>query len=108
MDNGHYGETGYHSLSAAVVSMPCCERFDQQDADYRESVLPQAVTSRVAIEAGVGSSWFRYVGLDGKVVSIERFGLSAPAPTVFQELGVTAEAVGALVEFMGEFADRNG
>lgn len=72
-----------------VVSMPCFERFDAQPADYRESVLPSACRHRIAIEAGVGLPWWKYVGLDGKVVSIERFGLSAPAPQVFKELGIT-------------------
>lgn len=76
-----------------VVSLPCTQRFDRQSAEYRESVLPNACRKRVAVEAGVTVLWHKYVGLDGKVVGIDRFGLSAPAPTVFKELGVTAEAV---------------
>ena len=76
-----------------VVSMPCTERFDRQPADYRESILPSACRKRVAIEAGVTSFWRKYVGLDGKVVGIDRFGLSAPAPQVFKELGITTEAL---------------
>ena len=75
-----------HALKAAeelgpgtrVVSMPCFERFERQDAAYRESVLPNGVRKRVSIEAGVADPWFRFVGLDGKAVSIDRFGMSAP------------------------------
>ena len=73
--------------------MPCFERFDRQSAEYSESVLPKACTKRVAIEAGVAGLWWKYVGLEGKVVGIDRFGLSAPAATVFKELGITTESV---------------
>ena len=76
-----------------VVSMPCTSRFDRQSAEYRESVLPAACRKRVAIEAGVTGLWHKYVGLDGKVVGIDRFGISAPAPVVFKELGITTEAL---------------
>ena len=76
-----------------VVSMPCTQRFDRQPAEYRESVLPAACRKRVAIEAGVTHLWYKYVGMDGKVLGIDRFGLSAPAPVVFNELGMTTEAV---------------
>jgi len=76
-----------------VISMPCTERFDRQPAEYRESILPLSCRKRVAIEAGVTSFWRKYVGLDGKVVGIDRFGLSAPAPQVFKELGITTEAL---------------
>jgi transketolase len=90
-----------HALAAAkllgagarVVSMPCTQRFDRQPAEYRESVLPAACRRRVAIEAGVTAGWYKYVGLDGRVVGVDRFGLSAPAAVVFKELGITAEAV---------------
>ncbi len=78
---------------ARVVSMPCMERFDRQSAEYRESVLPAACRRRIAIEAGVGCPWHRYVGLDGEVLGIERFGISAPAPLVMRALGMTPEAV---------------
>ena len=81
-----------------VVSMPCFERFDRQSPEYRESVLPASCRQRVAIEAGVTGLWYKYVGLDGKVVGIDRFGLSAPAPTIFKELGITAEAVVAAAQ----------
>jgi transketolase len=76
-----------------VVSMPCTERFDRQSAEYRESVLPASCRKRVAMEAGVTALWHKYVGLDGKVVGIDRFGLSAPAPEAFKELGLTTEAL---------------
>jgi transketolase len=76
-----------------VVSMPCCERFDRQSAEYRDSILPPSCRARVAVEAGVSGLWRKYVGLDGKVVGIDRFGISAPAPQVYAELGITAAAV---------------
>lgn len=76
-----------------VVSMPSMEIFERQSADYREEVLPAAVRRRVAIEAGVSALWYKYVGLEGKVIGIDRFGISAPGGTVMKELGITAEAV---------------
>jgi transketolase len=78
---------------ARVVSMPCMERFDRQEAAYKEEVLPSSCRKRVSIEAGISEPWFRYVGIDGKTVAIDRFGLSAPGGTVLKELGMTAEAV---------------
>ena len=78
-----------------VVSMPCMERFDRQSAEYRESVLPAACTKRVAIEAGVSGLWWKYVGTQGQIIGIDRFGISAPGNIVFKELGITAEAVAA-------------
>jgi len=83
---------------ARVVSMPCTERFDRQSAEYRESILPSSCRKRVAIEAGVTIIWHKYVGLDGKVVGIDRFGMSAPAPVVFKELGITTEALVAAAQ----------
>lgn len=74
-----------------VVSMPCMERFDRQPADYRESVLPSSCRKRVAIEAGVTRLWHCYVGDAGKVVGIDRFGISAPGGTVMKELGITVD-----------------
>jgi transketolase len=81
-----------------VVSMPCTQRFDRQTAEYRESVLPLSCRKRVAVEAGVTVLWYKYVGLDGKVVGVDRFGLSAPAPIAYQELGVTTDAVVAAAQ----------
>ena len=76
-----------------VVSMPCMERFDRQDADYKESVLPKSFRSRLAVEAGVSDLWRKYVGLDGIVVGIDRFGISAPGDTVMSELGISVDNV---------------
>jgi len=78
-------------MNVRVVSMPCCERFKMQDADYRESVLLQDVKARVAIEAGVTDYWYQFVGDAGAVIGIERFGKSAPAEAVFADLGITVE-----------------
>ena len=79
-----------------VVSMPSTDVFDRQDAAYRESVLPKAVRRRVAVEAGVTDFWRKYVGLDGAVVGIDRFGASAPAEVLFPHFGFTVERI---VEF---------
>lgn len=76
-----------------VVSMPSFEIFDRQDADYRESVLPAACGKRVAIEAGVTGLWYRYVGTEGKVIGIDRFGLSAPGGQVLEHLGIHKDAI---------------
>ena len=76
-----------------VVSLPCFERFDRQSSEYRESVLPAACTKRIAIEAGVSGLWWKYVGTQGQIIGIDRFGISAPGNTVFKELGITADAV---------------
>ena len=81
-----------------VVSMPSTDAFDAQDADYRESVLPAAVTARVAVEAGVTGFWAKYVGLNGQVIGIDTFGESAPAPEVYKHFGITAENVAKAVE----------
>jgi transketolase len=90
-----------HALAAAkelgdgarVVSMPCFERFERQTAEYREEVLPTSCRRRVAIEAGVTDVWYRYVGLDGKVIGLHRFGLSAPGDQVMKEFGIDAQHV---------------
>jgi len=74
-----------------VVSMPCNEVFDKQSAEYRESVLPSSCTRRMAIEAGVTDFWYKYVGLNGKVLGIDRFGESAPAEELFKLFGFTVE-----------------
>ena len=77
--------------------MPCMERFDRQPQAYRDDVLPPECTRRVAIEAGVTGLWYKYVGTSGKVIGIERFGLSAPGATVMEQLGITSEALIAAV-----------
>jgi transketolase len=76
-----------------LVSMPSTNRFDAQDEAYKESVLPAAVTRRVAVEAGVRAAWWRYVGLKGQVVGIDHFGASAPASALFKEFGFTPQKV---------------
>ena len=81
-----------------VVSMPSTNIFDAQDAAYRESVLPSAVTQRVAVEAGVTDGWWKYVGTNGKIVGLDRFGESAPAGQLFKEFGFTVENVVKNVE----------
>jgi transketolase len=81
-----------------VVSMPSTNLFDAQDAAYRESVLPAAVTKRVAVEAGVTDLWWKYVGTNGKIVGLDRFGESAPAGLLFKEFGFTVENVVKNVE----------
>jgi transketolase len=90
-----------HALGAAkqlgdgvrVVSMPCTERFLRQDQSYQDEVLPPSCRKRVAIEAGVSILWYKFVGLDGNVVAIDRFGMSAPGGKVMTELGMTSESV---------------
>jgi len=72
-----------------VVSMPCIERFERQSCEYKQSVLPSSCTKRLAIEAGVSAIWHKYTGLDGTVLGIDRFGISAPGDVVMQELGMT-------------------
>src|SRR6059058_539527 len=90
-----------HALAAAeelgagtrVVSMPCTERFNREAEEYREEVLPKKCRRRVAIEAGVPEIWYQYVGLDGKVIGLHRFGLSAPGAEVMKEFGIDAQHV---------------
>jgi len=81
-----------------VVSMPSTDAFDAQDAAYKESVLPAAVTARVAVEAGVTDYWAKYVGLNGRVIGVDSFGASAPAAELYNYFGVTAENVVKAVE----------
>ena len=76
-----------------VVSMPSSDVFDAQDESYRESVLPRAVSCRIAIEAGVSDGWRKYVGLDGAVIGLDRFGESAPAEAAFEYFGFTVENI---------------
>ena len=87
-----------NDILARVVSMPCVEWFESQPEDYRDSVLPPTVSARVAVEAGIAQSWHKLVGDTGKIVSIEHYGESADAKTLFREFGFTAEAVAAAAE----------
>jgi transketolase len=80
-------------VPARVVSLPCWELFERQDAAYRESVLPRAVRARVAVEAGVSLGWERWVGDDGAIVGLDHFGASAPAGTIFEKFGFSVDRV---------------
>ncbi|MDR1570098.1 MAG: transketolase [Oscillospiraceae bacterium] len=81
------------NVDARVVSIPCMEIFDEQPLQYRESVLPNAVRARVAMEAAIGQSWWKYVGLDGTIIRMEGFGASGPAKKLFAKYGFTADNV---------------
>jgi transketolase len=85
-------------IEARVVSMPCTDIFDAQDADYRESVLPTDITSRVVIEAGVTGTWWRYAGPGGRVIGMDRFGESAPAEELFEHFGFSTDNVVAVAK----------
>ncbi len=76
-----------------VVSMPCWEIFDRQPREYRERILPSAITARVAVEAGIKLGWEHYVGLPGKIIGMNSFGASAPGPVLYEKFGITAERV---------------
>jgi transketolase len=80
-------------IPTRVVSLPCWERFDAQDQAYRDRVLPPGVRKRVSVEAGVSLGWERWVGDEGAVIAIDHFGASAPAGTIFKELGFTTDRV---------------
>ena len=86
------------SKKVRVVSMPCVEVFEAQDEAYKESVLPKAVTARVAVEAAIMDGWWKYVGMNGAVVGMSSFGESAPAPELFKHFGITAENVGKAID----------
>jgi len=93
------GSEVQHAMDAAktigdgvrVVSMPCMDIFNRQTDAYKKEVFPDSCRKRVAMEAGVGAFWHQYTGLDGKVLSVEKFGMSAPGDIVFKEYGMTAD-----------------
>jgi len=99
-----------HALAAAkelgdgvrVVSMPCFERFNRESEKYREDVLPKSCRRRIAIEAGVPDTWYQYVGLDGTVIGLHQFGLSAPGAEVMKERGIDAKHVLDAAKSLGE------
>ena len=91
-------ELAKKDIDVRVVSMPSMDLFEEQSAEYRESVLPDAVRKRVAVEALSDFGWYRYVGLDGAVVSMKGFGASGPADELFKKFGLTTEAVVKAVE----------
>ena len=80
-------------VAARVVSMPCMELFEEQSAEYKESVLPRSIRARVTVEAGSTFGWGKYVGLDGETVGLDTFGASAPPTILFPEFGFTVENV---------------
>jgi transketolase len=80
-------------IDVRVVSVPCMELFDKQSKEYKETVLPNAVRARVAIEAGTPDCWYKYVGLDGKVIGMTTFGASAPFSDLLNKFGFTVENV---------------
>ncbi len=81
------------SIGTRVVSMPCWELFDAQDAAYRESILPAKCTARVSIEAGATLGWTKWIGAKGVAIGIDKFGASAPAERIFEEYGFTVANV---------------
>jgi transketolase len=98
-----YEKLVQEGVAVRVVSMPSWEVFEAQEAAYRKKVLPTKVKARLAIEAGVPMGWERYVGHNGKVIGIERFGTSAPGAVVLEKFGITAEAV---IDVVGEMLGR--
>ena len=80
-------------IAVRLVSMPCWELFEAQPQDYRDSVLPPSVRARLAVEAGVTQGWHRYVGDQGDIIGVDRFGASAPGPVVMREYGFTVDHV---------------
>lgn len=93
---GAYEKLSAQGKKVRVVSMPCCEVFDQQDASYKQSVLPPNVKLRVACEAGSSAIWYKYVGLDGKVLGLDRFGDSGPADQLFAKFGFSVDNLTAI------------
>ena len=92
------GELRNKGRTVRVVALFCWELFEEQPEEYKESVLPNEVTSRISIEAGVTFGWEKYIGQKGKAIGIDRFGVSAPAGKIYKELGLTVENVIAAAE----------
>ncbi len=86
-------ELAERGIRARVVSMPCREWFEAQDQSYRDSVLPPIVKARVSVEAGIAQGWRELVGEHGRIVSLDHFGASADYARIFDEFGITADAV---------------
>ena len=95
---GAQAELAKDGIAARVISMPCMETFLKQDDEYRESVMPNAIRARVAMEAGATMPWYRFTGLDGAVIGLVHYGASAPAAILFKEYGFTVENVVAAVK----------
>ena len=81
------------NIPVQVVSLPCWEVFENQDSAYKESVLPKNVSARVAVEAGATLCWHKYVGPQGRIIGIDSYGESAPAPEIYRALGITVENI---------------
>lgn len=96
-----------NGIATRVVSMPCVEWFDEQPESYREGVLPSSVRARVSVEAGVAQSWHRFLGSEGRAVSLEHFGASADAATLYREFGITVDAIVAAAKDSLSNAGRN-
>ncbi len=88
-----YNQLTADGVGVRVVSMPCAEVFSKQDINYRDSVLPPQIRARVAVEASHVDYWYKFVGLDGKVVGMTTFGESAPAKDLFKHFNITTDAV---------------
>jgi transketolase len=86
-------ELAADGVSARVVSMPCTDLFETQSADYKEQVLPSGIDRRVAIEAGVGNGWYKYVGHNGRIIGLDQFGKSAPAGELFEHFGFSVNNI---------------
>ena len=88
-----YKQLTEEGVKARLVSLPCWELFEEQDDDYKESVLPSEVRARVSIEAGSTLGWYKYVGLDGVAIGVDTFGASAPYEKLYEEFGLTVDAM---------------
>ena len=84
---------GEKGIAVRVISMPSWELFEQQPESYRHQVMPPNLRKRIAVEAGATLGWYKYTGLDGKIIGLDHFGASAPGEVIFEEFGLTPEAV---------------
>jgi transketolase len=87
-------------MKVRVVNMACFEMFEEQPESYRKKVLPPSVEKRLAVEAGATLGWYKYVGINGDVIGIDRFGASAPAKVLFDKFGITADNIVARAKRM--------
>jgi transketolase len=87
-----------HGIAVRVVSMPCCELFDEQPKSYRDEVLPPSVTTRLACEAGLRLGWDKYIGLDGLFVGMTGFGASGPADQLYKHFKITSDQIVLLIQ----------
>jgi transketolase len=104
---GAHEQLAGEGIRSRVVSLPCWEVFDRQDAEYRDEVLPPGVTTRLAIEEGSPLGWERYVGADGRILGIGTFGQSAPFKDVEEEFGFTPDRIAQVAREVAERATVN-